>query len=189
MTGMSLPDKKISQLKAEIRKKISVLILSESTRRSRSKKISAQIQKTQFFKNADSIGFYFALADEIDILPAAKLALSQGKKVFFPRMTGKRIEFRQITDFEKQFEVGRFSVLEPAVKKTQSRIQALDLVIIPGRAFDKQGRRLGRGGGHYDRLLEKWEESVRMGVAFREQMVDQVPFELHDIDMDVVLTA
>lgn len=150
-------------------------------------RLSAKIQNSHFFKNSDSIGFYAALDDEINVFPAARKALQRGKKIFFPRMNGKKIEFYRVTDLEKDLRPGKFGILEPA--KDRKRIRPLDLILIPGRAFDKKGARLGRGIGYYDRLLEKWQASVRMGVAFREQLIAQVPKEAHDIDMDIVITA
>ncbi len=179
----------ISARKIFIREKIKGLKLSKSVRHSRSLKLQSKIEASHFFKNSNSIGFYSALPDEIDIFWAAQKALNLGKKVFFPRMHGKKIEFREVLNLKKDLKSGKYGIQEPVVGSTKRSARAIDLIIIPGRAFDKKGGRLGRGIGYYDRLLEKWPDSVRMGVAFREQMVQQVPCEAHDVKMDVVLTA
>ncbi len=175
--------------KLRLRKKIRGLKLSSSVRKVRGIKLCRKIQKSRFFQDAAAIGFYAALPDEIDVFRAAETALKLGKKVFFPKMKKKSIEFFQVFNLKNSFKSGAHGVMEPVAKKKMKRIRALDLVLVPGRAFDKKGGRLGRGGGHYDRLLEKWPSSVRMGVAFREQVVRFVPCEPHDIRMDVVMSA
>jgi len=65
----------------------------------------------------------------------------------------------------------------------------LDLVIVPGVAFDRKGHRLGFGAGYYDRFLPKLRPGVKkIAVAFEVQLVDSVPAEEHDIRMDAILT-
>jgi len=73
------------------------------------------------------------------------------------------------------------------VKPEDAKNTAIDLYIIPGVAFDKQGNRLGRGGGFYDKLLFG-KNSFKIGLAFEIQIVDTVPHEAHDIPMDFVVT-
>lgn len=186
-----MPIKKLPALKSKgrLREKVSQLQFSPQAYLARSMQVSAKIQKSKFFKDAQTIGFYAALSDEIDIFPAAQKALSFGKRVFFPKMRGAKIDFYEVKDFEIDLIPGKFGVLEPLSKAARFRKSELDLILIPGRAFDKKGGRLGRGGGHYDRLLARWPGSVRMGVAFREQILPTIPSEPHDIQMDVILTA
>ena len=175
--------------KALLRKKICLIKISEARRQSRSKAIGVKIQKTDFFKNSGAIGFYAALPDEVDILSAAKKALAARKKVFFPRLVKNKIEFFEVHNLKTELRRGKFGILEPAERSSRKRKVPLDLILVPGRAFDKKGHRLGRGGGYYDRLLEKWDDSVRFGIAFREQLVRRVPSEPHDIVMDIVITG
>jgi 5-formyltetrahydrofolate cyclo-ligase len=63
----------------------------------------------------------------------------------------------------------------------------VDLALVPGLAFDASGRRLGHGGGHFDRLLAR-TAGLRAGVAFEVQMVRRVPVDAHDVNMDAVIT-
>jgi 5-formyltetrahydrofolate cyclo-ligase len=68
-------------------------------------------------------------------------------------------------------------------------LEDLDLVLVPGLAFDEKGARLGRGGGFYDRLLaSKSATTLAMGVAFAFQLESKLPLEPHDVAMDAVLT-
>ena len=179
----------LSDLKWSLRKKISQIKISKLVRQSRSKKLSLKIQRSDFFKNSKTIGFYSALPDEVDVFFAVKAAIDLKKRVYFPRLTRNKIEFFEVKDLKKELRIGKFGVLEPLAIKANKRIKPLDLIFVPGRAFDKKGGRLGRGGGHYDQLLEKWDSSIRVGVAFREQMVKKVPSEAHDVFMDVVISA
>ena len=68
-------------------------------------------------------------------------------------------------------------------------VESIDVVIIPGLAFDTEGWRLGRGGGYYDRFLERVSRQTRLvGIAFDQQVVEVVPHELHDVRMQVIVT-
>ena len=186
---MSLAQPSLKIQKSTLRTQSRKLKLSKAVRRARSLKVCLKIETSHFFKNAKVRGFYAALPDEIDVFFIAEKALRLGKKVFFPKMRGNQIEFFEVSDLQNGFKSGKHGVMEPASKNGAKRKRALDLVLVPGRAFDKKGVRLGRGGGHYDRLLEKWPASVRIGVAFREQIVSAVPREAHDIVMDAVIAA
>jgi len=186
---MNLTQPRCKIQKSSLRATVNKVKISMVVRRTRSQKVSLKIQKSHFFKDAKTIGFYAALPDEIDILSAGKKALLLGKKVFFPKMNQQQIEFFEVADFQNDLKPGKHGVLEPVSKKGAQRKRALDLVLVPGRAFDKKGGRLGRGGGYYDRLLEKWTDSVRVGICFREQILRAVPREAHDIVMDAVIAA
>lgn len=172
-----------------LRARIRSLRFSSSKRKKSSFAICGKIEKTSFFQDAQTIAFYSATHDEPDLSPLAFQALKLKKRIYFPRMNGVRMEFREVRDLKKDLSLGAYRILEPNPKKTKKRIREPDLILIPGRAFDSHGRRLGRGGGHYDRLLERWHRSTRIGVGFREQKVRHVPVEKHDICMDVVITG
>lgn len=87
-------------------------------------------------------------------------------------------------------------VLLPVVDGDDLRVEpgdvdpaALDVVVVPGLAFTVDGHRLGQGGGHFDRFLNRLSPGCsRIGVGFREQLVDAVPVEPHDVVLDVVIT-
>ena len=83
--------------------------------------------------------------------------------------------------------IGRYNILEPSINCPQVDINQLDLVIVPGVAFDHIGGRLGRGGGYYDRFLKKLNAKF-CGVCFREQVVHKTPQDSHDIKMDFTMT-
>ena len=82
---------------------------------------------------------------------------------------------------------GAFGVREPSADCVELESNQLDLVIVPGVGFDSLGARLGRGGGHYDRLLQGLTATI-CGVCFRQQVLPRVPEEAHDIKMDCIIT-
>lgn len=161
MTKLSIVD-----LKNKIRKKTKKINISVRERLLRSLKACARIEEASFFKKAKTIGLYAAMEDEMDLMPLAVKAQILGKKVFFPRVVQNEIEFREVCDLANDFHEGKWGIWEPHPQRTRKREKALDLVFVPGRAFDSAGNRVGRGGGYYDRLLFRWKTGIRIGVAF-----------------------
>ena len=99
----------------------------------------------------------------------------------------RRIDMIEAKHFE-ELQPGAFGVLEPPFDKYRvGEPEALNLVIVPGLGFDREGGRLGRGGGYFDRFLEKAAGAYKIGLAFECQMVDRIPREGNDILMDEVL--
>ena len=121
-------------------------------------------------------------------LPAAGAAGSC--KVLVPRCPEPgRLEFAAVEDWSALC-AGRFGVLEPAASQPALELGAGDLAIVPGLAFDRAGRRLGRGGGYYDRAFpaERSDAPTLVGLAFEFQVVAEVPSACHDRRMDAVCT-
>ncbi len=93
----------------------------------------------------------------------------------------------RITDLSKNIRVGEFGIREPVADCAQISLNLLDLILVPGVAFDLHGWRLGRGKGFYDRLLAA-VRGFTCGVAFDEQIVAQIPVESHDVHVNCILT-
>ena len=87
----------------------------------------------------------------------------------------------------KELRTGQFGIREPIESCPELPLNRLDFVLVPGIAFDLQGRRLGRGKGYYDRLLAE-VRGTTCGVAFDEQIVEELPVEPHDIHVNCILT-
>jgi 5-formyltetrahydrofolate cyclo-ligase len=122
-----------------------------------------------------------------DILVAA---IADGKIVCYPlsHVRGRVLSFRSISS-ESELEPGRLGVREPANASELVPVQKIDLFVVPGLGFTQDGKRLGRGGGYYDATLEaSSDHSRRIGLGFSEQVVEWVPTESCDIDMDLVVT-
>lgn len=107
----------------------------------------------------------------------------------YPRLGEDGVTFYR-TQSPSQLVSGRFGILEPPRFASMCvDVAVADLVLVPGLAFDARGRRLGRGRGYYDAILEKTSAGCRrIGVAFDLQIVDHVPAEAHDRQVDAVLT-
>ena len=87
----------------------------------------------------------------------------------------------------QDLQAGAFGILEPT-GKLFTDYKKIDVAVVPGMAFDKEGRRLGRGKGYYDRFLRLLPNTYKIGICFSWQLVDHVPTDEHDILMDQVLS-
>jgi 5-formyltetrahydrofolate cyclo-ligase len=128
------------------------------------------------------------LPDEPDITPLLNEALRKNKTVAFPRFDPARgcyVAAHLATRLE--LVPGAFGVLEPGPGCPAIPLNQLDLILVPGVAFDLAGRRLGRGKGFYDRLLAE-VRGHKCGVAFDMQLVAELPEEPHDVRVDSILT-
>jgi len=179
--------------KDDLRKRILALRRSQSI--ARVEIVSSLIQKRilflPLFKNAKTILFYLALKDEVQTEELIRKALSLRKKVGVPLVDPERKQILPswIKDIDQELTIGFRGILEP--KKSCVRIfdsQKLDLIIVPGVAFDLKGHRLGWGGGFYDRFLARVSGIVFLSPAFEFQVVDQVPYQDHDITVDYIVT-
>lgn len=126
---------------------------------------------------------------EPSIWPLLAEALAAGKTVALPRFVSANKGYAgfQVCDPSRDLASGRFGIIEPLPSCPEVQLNRLDLVLVPGVAFDARGARLGRGKGFYDRLLAD-VRGTKCGVAFDEQMVDAVPVGPLDIRLNCILT-
>ncbi len=127
---------------------------------------------------------YGAARDEVDVTTVAARLRAQGAATFFPRVAGDDLAVIEVTD-ETPLEGGFRGILEPVGEPADPGV--IDVVIVPGVAFDRSGNRLGQGKGYYDRLLPRLA-AARIGVAYSCQIVDVVPTTIHDVRMDAIVT-
>jgi 5-formyltetrahydrofolate cyclo-ligase len=117
--------------------------------------------------------------------------LRLGKRVVVPKVSGRRLLLCELKDPDRDLAPGSFGVWEPlphAMRPVSPK--ALELVIIPGLAFDRRGHRLGHGLGYFDRFLRRVPRSAaRIGVCFDFQLLDHLPNRPHDQAVDRVLAA
>ena len=141
--------------------------------------------------DARRVALFASLPDEPDTRPIVRLAKAAGKQVYLPRCTGDRgLEMLAVDDWS-DLRVGRFGILEPEEGGRGCSLADLDLILVPGVAFDFDGRRLGRGGGFYDRALSSLQGGASprlVGVGFAFQLVDRVPAEEHDCGVGAILS-
>ena len=154
-----------------------------------SERASANLLGQRVWHNSHAILGFLAFKDELDLFIALEAAWASGKIIALPRYDPERNHYcAAVTSPEKrEFVKGAFGVLEPAADAPLIPLNRLDLVLVPGLAFDCLGRRLGRGKGFYDRLLAE-VTGIKCGVALDEQIVEELPQEPHDIAMNFILT-
>ena len=133
----------------------------------------------------DFLGFASSIAARLHATPEDDAPWPDGKRIALPRMDGGKISMRW-AGCRAVLAPGRFGILEPPAEAPRAGA-SFDLILVPGTAFDREGGRLGRGRGHYDRFLASASGFVT-GVCFDDQLVAEVPCEPHDARMDAVVT-
>ena len=181
-------------LRDKIRERVRAM---ESLRREvESKNACSRLSQQPRWQNAGTILGYAPLPGELDVWPLLMGALNERKRVFLPRFAGCSSGTAdqsgiyiacEIVSAEKDLCPGRFGIREPAQWCPQFDLNRLDFTLVPGVAFDLQGRRLGRGKGFYDRMLAAVRGTI-CGVAFDEQIVGEIPIEPHDTLVNCILT-
>ncbi|MFN2557811.1 MAG: 5-formyltetrahydrofolate cyclo-ligase [Nitriliruptorales bacterium] len=133
-----------------------------------------------------TLALYAALPDEADPAVAIPRLLARGVQPLFPRVVGGELEFVPV-DGLAALVPGFRGVREPPGQSIAA--DQLDVVVVPGVAFDTGGGRLGQGGGHYDRLLARLPARIlRVGFCLALQLVTSVPRDPHDLAVDVLVT-
>ncbi|HTR42599.1 MAG TPA: 5-formyltetrahydrofolate cyclo-ligase [Pseudomonadales bacterium] len=177
--------------KAELRTKCRAILksLSAEKRASDSAKLCASLKQHHSFQNAASILFFAPLPEEPDLWPLLNETLATKKLIALPCFDSESQTYlpRRIADIHVEIMSGKFGIREPAPTCIAIPLADLDLVLVPGVAFDASGRRLGRGKGYYDRLLQNFS-GKKIGIAFDEQIVDAIPVEKNDVKVDLILT-
>lgn len=188
---MKTPGEVPARDKVSLREEVRAALaqLSEPDRRECSRQIRSRIKTLEVWKQAVSVLFYAPFGAEPDIWELIKDALASEKRAFLPRFDRRQAIYKvcEIRDAETDTEKGRFGIREPRQTCPELSLNRLDLILVPGIAFDLEGHRLGRGKGYYDRLLAELH-GVKCGVAFDEQIVNCVPVEPHDMRLNCIVT-
>lgn len=165
-------------LRAEVRARLKAL--APATRALEEELVTAAVQDTPEWRAARTVLLYRSVAPEWSTVGLANAAWRTGKRVLFPRVEGASMTLHAVAGWTG-FEPGPLGIPQPPPAGPASPAVApeeVDLAIVPGVAWDAAGGRLGRGGGHYDRLLPRLR--LAWGVGFSVQVVPQLPREAHD---------
>jgi 5-formyltetrahydrofolate cyclo-ligase len=152
-------------------------------------KVQARFLASPYYENAHTIALYAPIRGEVPTRDILVAALGDGKTVCYPlsHVHGRILAFRAITS-EAELEPGRLGVREPTSSSELIPVEKIDLFVVPGLGFSRDGKRLGRGGGYYDATLKAaLERSRRVGLAFNDQVVDDIPVTQDDVLMDLVV--
>lgn len=161
--------------------------LSIYIRKANDEKIAENIIKSSIFKNAKSIFCYCSFDSEINTINIIKYALQNNKTVCVPKTIGNGIMTANKILSLDDLEIGNYGILEPNLNCEQTLENAIDLCIIPCLAADKNGHRLGYGGGYYDRFLAKTNAKKAI-LCYDDRILDNVFAESHDIPCDFIFT-
>ena len=138
---------------------------------------------------------YVPFRNEVDVRPLTRKWWEAGYSVVVPKVdnTLKIMDVHKINSFE-ELEPGVWGIPEPQVTAPQlASLDIIDVMIIPGLAYDRQGGRLGYGSGFYDRFLDRYDvlglpHPYKLGVCFDIQLQDELPMEQHDLRVDRIIT-
>lgn len=136
--------------------------------------------------NAKTILAYYSLPDEVDTRQLLDNLVAEGKTVLLPKVIDdENMEIRRYTG-RQDLEEGILHLMEP-IGEPFTAYEDIDIVVVPGLAFDAAGHRLGRGRGYYDRFLHRKKHPYCVGICFDFQKVAEVPVDEYDIPVDEVI--
>ncbi len=141
------------------------------------------LEKSVAFMMADKILMYHSLPDELSTIDFIDKWHTR-KHFFLPRVNGVNLD---VLPYDRtRLQYGSFHIEEPTGDDIED-IDNIELIIVPGIAYDNRGNRVGRGKGYYDRLLSR-TKATKIGIGYDFQLVDEIDSEPHDITMDIVIT-
>jgi 5-formyltetrahydrofolate cyclo-ligase len=192
MNSTPPPSETYSQ-KQEIRKAAHANRASQENKDSVSHAIVERFMGLPEYTSAKTVMFYIDVRDEVRTRHALPTAIQGDKRIVIPYCVDGELELFHLESMD-ELDVGMYKILEPKASLrtvAAKRLQPtdLDLVMVPGVAFDKQGGRTGHGKGYYDKLLEHARlDAPLIALAFECQLFPEIPCEEHDIYMDKVVT-
>jgi 5-formyltetrahydrofolate cyclo-ligase len=162
--------------------------LTAAERADKSAAIRLRLNALPELRQAQVVMGFLPMPDELDTLPILADLLAAGKRVYVPRtFVLRRMIAVRLSDLEK-LRQGEFGILEPETEETCA-VDELDFIIVPGRAFDRKGNRLGRGAGFYDEFMaQAGFRAIRCGVAFACQVLDEIPHDERDLPVAILVT-
>lgn len=141
--------------------------------------IQERLLASSVYRQAGCIGLYSPVCNEVQTELVARRCLADAKRLAYPRVDGSDLHFVEVRG-PGELAPGQFGILEPSGTRVVP-LPELDLLVIPGIAFDLAGHRLGYGKGYYDRALSACRpELERIGFAYEFQVLDQLPVAAHD---------
>jgi len=175
-------------LRAALRHRLATV--DDAERKKRSAAACERLVAEPEFRRAGAVMLFLPLRDEIDATAIALRAWQDGKIVTVPLIGAEQrhmipVEIRSLTE---PMDTDRLGVRTPTDRRPIP-IAMIDLLIVPGLGFDRTGRRIGRGGGFYDRFMAQPDfGAATCGLALDEQLVDRVPTAGHDVSVDMLVT-
>lgn len=177
--------------KKNIRKKIIAKrkSIANSKYQYASKVITHKLLSLNAYTNAQQIGLYMAINNEIDLKKIWQNAQQNAKNCYFPRIKNTdKMQFYKACNPD-QFTKNQWGILEPfAIPENYIEPNALDIIIIPMVAFDNYGNRIGMGAGYYDKALQNCVQTILIGVGYEFQKITKINAETWDVKLDIIVT-
>ncbi|CAH2274597.1 5-formyltetrahydrofolate cyclo-ligase [Pelobates cultripes] len=186
-------------LRVQLKQRLAAL--SDVNKAQQSKAVTLKLLSHSNYRNAQRIAVFLNMPDEIQTAEIISDIFQQGKTCFIPRYKPRSnhmdmVRLRSLEEIQ-QLPVTSWNIRQP--EDGESREDALftgglDLVLVPGLGFDKEGHRLGRGKGFYDTFFERYSRQLAgkphtIALAFQEQLCESIPVTEHDIEIDEILCA
>ncbi len=176
--------------KEEIRTYIKGLLskMDREDKERRSQDVRERILSFEIYRDSKNILGFFPKEDEVDISELLRNALRE-KILYLPKMRGDSLEVYRIRDLSRDLEDSLWGIKEPKEDCPRASVDDMDLILVPGVAFDLRKNRLGRGKGYYDRFLKDIPpQTTKIGVCFSFQLLESLPVNSRDIRVDFVIT-
>jgi 5,10-methenyltetrahydrofolate synthetase len=170
--------------KARQRIKRLISVMTAEQKSAQSAAIWERLEQNDAFVKATDILIYWSMDDEVQTPAFIEKWTAAGKRFYLPSIQGDNLIVKRYQGTLKPGE--QFGIPEPLGEQI-SDLSPITLILVPGRAFDAQGNRMGRGRGFYDRLLPQLPHAVKAGVCFDCQKLPSVPTDENDIKMDFVI--
>ena len=172
--------------KKELRKEYLKIRHDIKNKTQKSSDVFNKIINLDIYKDSKTIGIYYSIDDEVSTISLVDYSLELGKEVCLPRVIdNNEMEFHKITD-RFNLSKSKYGVLEPTNNNLVNP-KSIDLLIIPGVVFSKELYRIGYGAGYYDRYLVK-TNAYKIGLSFKETIIDVVPHDENDVKLDIIIT-
>lgn len=183
-----------AELKKQIREQAHANRNAQENKDELSRQIVRKFLDLPEYQAAKTVLFYLDVRSEVRTRHNLDDALASGKKIVVPYcVEGEVLELFHL-EVVDELSVGMYRILEPkaelrSLKEKQVPVEEIDLIMVPGVAFDRRGGRTGHGKGYYDKLLEHARpETPLAALAFECQMFPEIPMQPHDVFMDRVIT-
>ena len=174
-----------SELRKKVREAKRAVPFEEKVRRS--KPIMERVASMEAFRKSRTVLLYWSMDDEVYTHDFVERWYEE-KCLLLPCVEGDDLLLRQYTGSESMQPGPQFGILEPT-GPVFTQLEAVEMIVVPGVAFDRHNNRMGRGRGFYDRLLKSTPNALKVGVAFDFQMFDEIPTEPFDVPMDEVISG
>lgn len=154
-------------------------------RKAKSLPVWTQVEQEEHFQKARVVLAYWSMEDEV-FTHDFVCKWAKEKTLLLPCVRGNELDIRYFDGRDKLCPGEGFAIPEP-IGQLFTELDRIDVVLVPGVAFDASGNRLGRGKGYYDKILQQTKKAYKIGICFDFQLLNQVPVEDHDVVMDRVL--